>query len=125
MSTDAAREDTWVSVQLSECGAEDARTVFTALATAFGGTGETDCHGVSGARGRDPVWTSHFDTAEAEAGGGAGGPRLKHAVAVELQGSPASVEILKRALSGTFRVSDERMASGDQEEQTWLRLTSA
>ena len=119
----AQRADSWVSVQLSDCGAEDARAVFTALAAAFGGTGETDCHGVSGARGRSPVWTSHFDTAATDGGGGAGA-RLRHAVAVELQGTPASVETVKHALTGAFTVGDEQMASGDQEEQAWLLLSS-
>lgn len=111
-----------VSVQLSDCGLDDVETVFTALGGFLTSADEPADPDGDGPSHRPDVWTARYHVP-----GGCTGPApvtLKGSVTAEVQGAPVAVDSLKRALGDAFTVSEVRSSSGDQEQQTVLRLES-
>ncbi|MEZ7002898.1 hypothetical protein [Streptomyces sp. AD55] len=112
-----------VSVELSGCGAEDARTVFDALCARYASdrrAGETprEYHEV-----RPTVWLGTFDVADTHEGE-RGPARLRHSVDADVQGGYWAVERVRLTLDSLFAVRDLSTASGDQERELHVRLES-
>jgi hypothetical protein len=112
-----------VSVELSGCSKEDARTVFDALCACFAsdrhaGDATRDCHEV-----RPTVWLGTFDVADAHQGQ-CDPARLGASVDADVQGGYWAVERFRTTLDSLFTVQDLSMASGDQERELHVRLES-
>ncbi|MBQ0826829.1 hypothetical protein [Streptomyces tagetis] len=110
-----------VSVELSGCGAEDARTVFDALCASYASdrrAGETprEYHAV-----RPTVWLGTFDVADVHEGE-RGPVRLRRSVDADVQGGYWAVERVRATLDSLFAVRDLSTASGDQERELHVRL---
>ncbi|MGW8064263.1 hypothetical protein ACVV2G_18810 [Streptomyces ziwulingensis] len=111
-----------VSVELSGCSKEDARTVFDALCACFSSDRRAeevprDCHEV-----RPTVWLGTFDVADAR--GGCDPARLTASVEADVQGGYWAIERLRTTLDSLFTVHDLSAASGDQERELHVRLES-
>ncbi|WP_030566061.1 hypothetical protein [Streptomyces aureocirculatus] len=125
-----------VTVELSDCSAEDAAAVFDLLRAAFpqaapadAPTGASDTDGASGAAagggGKATVWTETFDIAaagEAAPPGTAG--TLSRPVSADVQGGYVGVDRMRTFLASAFSVSDEGSAFGDQEKDVHLCLSN-
>lgn len=121
MVTQTQKEATQVSVQLTDCGTEDVRTVFTVLSTVFECDRDPlEAHWAS--PDRPEICSAEFDVAQHR--GRLEPAALEGAVAAEIQGSPWAVHQLREALTNAFTVREESSAAGDQEQQLWLRLES-
>ncbi|GAA4791547.1 hypothetical protein [Streptomyces ziwulingensis] len=112
-----------VSVELSGCDKEDARTVFDVLCATF--TSDRceedvlrDHHAV-----RPTVWLGTFDVADARAGDHTPAP-LRSSVEADVQGGYWAVEQFRVTLDSLFDVDDLSTASGDQESELHVRLRS-
>ncbi|SEE34418.1 hypothetical protein SAMN05216483_5974 [Streptomyces sp. 2131.1] len=112
--------DQEVSVVLSGCPEEDARTVFDALRAAFT-TDRSSSDVPHEAEGRRPTaWAATVDVSEARVISGSvtlGGP-----VTVDVQGGYRAVDRLRAGLADAFAVRVVGTVSGDQEEEVRLRL---
>ncbi|MCZ9343644.1 hypothetical protein NGM37_38430 [Streptomyces sp. TRM76130] len=112
-----------VSVELSGCSKEDARTVFDTLCARYASDRCADdvpreCHEV-----RPTVWLGTFDVADDLRG--EGGPiRLDAAVDADVQGGYWAVDRFRTTLDSLFTVRDLCTASGDQERELHVRLES-
>ncbi|MFJ2745175.1 hypothetical protein ACIO3O_36585 [Streptomyces sp. NPDC087440] len=111
-----------VQVVLSDCAPDDAIAVLTALGSGFTSGRSSDTPGESPDTGSD-TWTESFVAAD-HSPGSLSGTALKGAVTVELQGAPVAVDRLRKALDSAFAVEEQGSASGDQEVELQLRLTS-
>ncbi|MFF4759252.1 hypothetical protein [Streptomyces sp. NPDC001292] len=112
-----------VSVELSGCTKEDARTVFDALCACFSSDRcaddvPRDYHEV-----RPTVWLGTFDVAE-ERGTDRGSTRLGASVTADVQGGYWAIDRFRTTLDSLFTVQDLCMASGDQERELHVRLES-
>ncbi|MFE9310241.1 hypothetical protein ACIQCF_08395 [Streptomyces sp. NPDC088353] len=112
-----------VSVELSGCSKEDARTVFDALCACFSSDRcaddvPRDYHEV-----RPTVWLGTFDVAE-EQGTDRGPTRLGASVTADAQGGYWAIDRFRTTLDSLFTVQDLCMASGDQERELHVRLES-
>ncbi|MFH9979233.1 hypothetical protein ACH4ND_08270 [Streptomyces sp. NPDC017179] len=110
-----------VSVELSGCTKEDARTVFDALCACFSSDRcaddvPRDYHEV-----RPTVWLGTFDVAE-ERGADCGPTRLDASVTADVQGGYWAIDRFRTTLGSLFTVEDLSMASGDQERELHVRL---
>ncbi|MFE0807506.1 hypothetical protein ACFW4M_13280 [Streptomyces sp. NPDC058794] len=111
-----------VSVELSGCSKEDARTVFDALCACFSSDRRSDevprdCHEV-----RPTVWLGTFDVADAH--GECDPARLSASVEADVQGGYWAIERFRTTLDSLFTVHDLSTASGDQERELHVRLES-
>ncbi|MFG3498829.1 hypothetical protein [Streptomyces sp. NPDC047928] len=124
-----------VSVQLSECGREDAHTVFDALDHVFAacdeaapGPAAAATAGASG--GREPtVWVATFDSSTGSARSGeepAAGRahRLTTPVTALLTGGQHAVDEVEKALARIFDVRSTQSVSGEHEKESRLLLAS-
>ncbi|MEU6476864.1 hypothetical protein ABZ858_08200 [Streptomyces sp. NPDC047017] len=112
-----------VSVELSGCSKEDARTVFEALCACYSSDRRTqdvprDYHEV-----RPTVWLGTFDVAETH-GAGRGPAHLGASVVADAQGGYWAIERFRTTLDSLFTVQDLCSASGDQERELHVRLES-
>ncbi|GGX70809.1 hypothetical protein [Streptomyces anandii] len=112
-----------VSVELSGCSKEDARTVFDALCACFSSDRcaedvPRDYHEV-----RPTVWLGTFDVADAH-GGDCGPARLGASVTADAQGGYWAIDRFRTTLDSLFTVQDLSSASGDQERELHVRLES-
>jgi hypothetical protein len=111
-----------VSVEISGCSADDARTVFDALCASF----ESDrcAEDVPSLldKVRPMVWLGTFDVADTHPGARAG--RLQGSVTADVQGGYWAIDRFRRTLDGLFAVHDLSAASGDQERDLHLVLES-
>ncbi|WP_445527514.1 hypothetical protein [Streptomyces cyslabdanicus] len=110
-----------VSVELSGCTKEDARTVFDVLCACFSSDRcaddvPRDYHEV-----RPTVWLGTFDVAERR-GAERGPARLGSSVVVDVQGGYWAIDRFRTTLDSLFTVQDLCMASGDQERELHVRL---
>ncbi|WNI26461.1 hypothetical protein [Streptomyces sp. ITFR-16] len=109
-----------VSVVVSGCAKDDARTVFDVLRAAFTtdrGSGDIP-EEVAGKR--PTAWVVTVDVSEARVVSGPvtlGGP-----VTADVQGGYQAVDRLRESLAGAFAVRVVGTVSGDQEEEVRLRL---
>ncbi|CAL9357523.1 hypothetical protein [Streptomyces sp. enrichment culture] len=112
-----------VSVELSGCGKEDARTVFDALCACF----SSDRHAGDATREyhevRPTVWLGTFDVAE-DLHGACGPTRLTASVDADVQGGYWAIDRFRTTLDSLFTVHDLSTASGDQERELHVRLES-
>lgn len=112
---------TQVQVEVTDCPAEDAHTVFGALNALF--TSNRTIEDVPrGSPGAKPtVWSASVDVSEAPAEV-AQPPQLTEPVTVTLQGGYQAVDRLHAGLARTFTVQDVGSSSGDQEQEVQLVL---
>ncbi|MBT2414804.1 hypothetical protein J7I94_30380 [Streptomyces sp. ISL-12] len=110
-----------VSVELSGCSKEDARTVFDTLCACF--TSDRcaddvprDCHEV-----RPTVWLGTFEVSE-DRHGTYGPSRLAAPVDADVQGGYWAIDRFRTTLDSLFTVRDLCTASGDQERELHVRL---
>ncbi|MEU4657457.1 hypothetical protein AB0G32_26540 [Streptomyces sp. NPDC023723] len=110
-----------VSVELSGCSKEDARTVFDTLCACY--TSDRcaddvprDCHEV-----RPTVWLGTFDVSD-DLPGECGPTRLDATVDADVQGGYWAIERFRTTLDSLFTVRDLSTASGDQERELHVRL---
>lgn len=118
--SEEGREGREVSVVVSGCGKDDARTVFDVLRAAFAtDRGSADVpQDVSGKR--PTAWVVTVDVSEARV---VSGPvRLDEPVTADVQGGYWAVDQLRQSLAGAFAVRVVGTVSGDQEEEVRLRL---
>lgn len=112
--------DQEVSVVVSGCPQDDARTVFDVLRAAFTtDRSSTDIpHEI--ADKRPTAWTATVDVSEART---VSGPvALSAPVTAEVQGGYQAVDRLRQGLADAFAVRVVGAVSGDQEEEVRLRL---
>ncbi|MYT74930.1 MULTISPECIES: hypothetical protein [unclassified Streptomyces] len=108
-----------VTVTLTDCTPEDARSVLTRLTSRF-----PDRSGTANAPSGEEhptVWTAELDI------GGDAPASSPHAtiggpVSVTAQGAPHDVSTLRAALTEDFGVEDAGTASGDQERESQFVL---
>ncbi|WP_406131238.1 hypothetical protein [Streptomyces sp. NBC_00989] len=110
------------TVSLTGASKEDAATVFGVLRTAFPTDRPSDDVPQEQPGDRTAVWTAEFEptqewipTDPIPLGG---------SVSATLQGGYVAVDQLREALGVTFAVDERGTASGDQEQEVDLRLTT-
>jgi hypothetical protein len=115
-----------VTVTVTDCPAQDARSVMKVLAAGFPSSeGESEDLPQDTPGAGPTVWTSVFEVSpEARQDGVAAPDPLSGPVTVTLQGSPQDVELVRGAVDDAFAVLDEGEASGDQEREVRVRITS-
>ncbi|MFI8949643.1 hypothetical protein ACIGO6_24335 [Streptomyces sp. NPDC053750] len=111
-----------VSVELSGCSKEDARTVFEALCTCFSSDRRSDEVPRDYDEVRPTVWLGTFDVADAH--GMCDPARLTASVEADVQGGYWAIERFRTTLDSLFTVHDLSTASGDQERELHVRLES-
>ncbi|MFE6224880.1 MULTISPECIES: hypothetical protein [unclassified Streptomyces] len=114
--------DTDVTVQLSDCGHDDARTVFEVLDHYYR-LEDVEPPSPADAGPAPTVWMATFDTS--------GGqreevrpPRLTGKVGALLTGGYHAVAEVERVLSAGFAIESLQTVSGDQETEARLLLAS-
>ncbi|MFI5803544.1 hypothetical protein [Streptomyces sp. NPDC051561] len=114
-----------VTVTVTDCPAQDARTVLQALAEGFPSSERGPGDVPQETPGAGPtVWTSVFEVPEDSAPAATASEALSGPVSVTLQGGPNEVATARKLLAEAFSVLDEGTAAGDQEQELSLRLTS-
>jgi hypothetical protein len=110
------------TVSLTGASKEDAATVFGVLRTAFPTDRPADDVPQEQPGDRAAVWTAEFEPTQEWI------PTdpipLEGSVSATLQGGYVAVGQLREALSVAFAVDERGTASGDQEQEVDLRLTS-
>ncbi|MFE5831144.1 hypothetical protein ACFQ8W_12945 [Streptomyces sp. NPDC056508] len=115
--------DTDVTVQLSDCGREDAKAVFDVLDANYR-LEDMATSGPQAATGPSPtVWTATFDTAGGEHRKTSPAP-LSAMVGVTLTGGYHAVDEVEKVLAAGFDVQSRHTVSGDQEKEARLLLAS-
>ncbi|MFJ4872068.1 hypothetical protein [Streptomyces sp. NPDC088757] len=115
--------DTDVTVQLSDCGREDAQAVFDVLDAVYR-LEDMTAPGPQAAEGPSPtVWTATFDTAGGERREVAAA-HLSALVGVTLTGGYHAVDEVEKVLAAGFDVQSRHTVSGDQEREARLLLAS-
>ncbi|GAA4935570.1 hypothetical protein ACFPM3_05890 [Streptomyces coeruleoprunus] len=110
-----------VTVQLSECGREDALAVFDALDHVFVGC-EDVAPAPQPAAGPEPtVWMATFDSS-AHSGEPAGPPRISAPIEALLTGDHHAVDEVEKALARLFEVRSTQSVSGEHEREARLLL---
>ncbi|MFJ4626691.1 hypothetical protein [Streptomyces sp. NPDC088847] len=110
------------TVSLTGASKEDAETVFGVLRTAFPTDRPSDDVPQEQPGDRTAVWTAEFEPTQEWI------PTdplpLEGSVSATIQGGYVAVDQLREALNVTFAVDERGAASGDQEQEVDLRLTS-
>lgn len=110
------------TVSLTGASKEDAATVFGVLRTAFPTDRPSDDVPQEQPGGHSTVWTAEFEPTQEWI------PtdpiRLEGSVSATLQGGYVAVDQLREALGVAFAVDERGTASGDQEQEVDLRLTT-
>ncbi|MEU2117559.1 hypothetical protein ABZ567_18300 [Streptomyces sp. NPDC016459] len=115
--------DTDVTVQLNDCGREDAQTVFGVLDGVFE-LEDMTAPGPQAATGPSPtVWTATFDTAKGRHQEVRPTP-LTSLVGVTLTGGYHAVDEVEKVLAAGFDIQSLQSVSGDQETEARLLLAS-
>ncbi|MEV7420033.1 hypothetical protein [Streptomyces sp. NPDC089919] len=114
-----------VTVVVSDCAADDARAVLSALGERFPAEGAPPAQAAAAAArtGAATVWSSVFDVGHPrERTAGAPPVALAHPVSVEAQGGYQAVDRLVGELGSVFEVESSGTAAGDQEKDVHLRI---
>ena len=110
------------TVSLTGASKEDAATVFGVLRTAFPTDRPFEDVPQEQPGDRTAVWTAEFEPTQEWI------PTdplpLEGSVSATIQGGYVAVDQLREALNVTFAVDERGTASGDQEQEVDLRLTS-
>ena len=110
------------TVSLTGASKEDAATVFGVLRTAFPTDRPSDDVPQEQPGDRNAVWTAEFEPTQEWI------PTdpipLEGSVSATLQGGYVAVDQLREALNVAFAVDEQGTASGDQEKEVDLRLTT-
>ncbi|WP_019056296.1 hypothetical protein [Streptomyces prunicolor] len=110
------------TVSLTGASKEDAATVFGVLRTAFPTDRPSDDVPQEQPGDRTAVWTAEFEPTQEWI------PTdpipLEGSVSATIQGGYVAVDQLREALDVTFAVDERGTASGDQEKEVDLRLTT-
>ena len=110
------------TVSLTGASKEDAATVFGVLRTAFPTDRPSDDVPQEQPGDRTAVWTAEFEPTQEWI------PTdpipLEGSVSATLQGGYVAVDQLREALNVAFAVDEQGTASGDQEKEVDLRLTT-
>ncbi|MFE6891337.1 hypothetical protein [Streptomyces sp. NPDC057694] len=108
-----------VTVTLSNCTADDARSVLARLTSRFP---DRSGNGTAPADETHPtVWTAELDIG-AEAPGSVPDTKIGGPVSVTAQGAPHDVSRVRAALAEDFTVQDAGSVSGDQERESQFVL---
>ncbi|PRH80354.1 hypothetical protein C6N75_04680 [Streptomyces solincola] len=113
-----------VTVQLSDCGRQDAHAVFASLDRVFAACDPVD-PGETHTGGAEPtVWMATFDSGSARGEGGSGGepPALGTRVNALLTGDAHAVDEVEKALARIFEVHSTESVSGEHEREARLQL---
>lgn len=115
--------DTDVTVQLSDCGREDAQVVFDVLAKVYEREDKSEPGPGAVTTPSPTVWMATFDTA--------GGKReqarpvpLSAMVGAVLTGGYHAVDEVEKTLAASFDIQSLQSVSGDQETEARLLLAS-
>ncbi|MEU0661852.1 MULTISPECIES: hypothetical protein [Streptomyces] len=112
-----------VTVQLSDCGRQDARAVFETLDRVFTGC-DMPTPGPEQAHDREPtVWMATFDSS-ARREERPGPPQLSTEVTALLTGDHQAVAEVEKALGGLFEIRSATSVSGEHEKEARLQLAS-
>ncbi|MFF8833231.1 hypothetical protein [Streptomyces sp. NPDC015131] len=112
-----------VTVQLSDCGRQDARAVFESLEGVFAGC-DVPAPGPEQAHDHEPtVWMATFDSSS-RTGGRSEPPHLSTSVTALLTGDHNAVAVVEEALGGLFEVRSSSSVSGEHEKEARLLLSS-
>ncbi|WP_425840549.1 hypothetical protein [Streptomyces fractus] len=114
---------TVVGVALSDCTPQDADAVLRVLSTAF----PSDRTPTERPDGDATVWLTTVDAASKAAPSEAralSDTALSDTVSADIQGGHEALDHVRAALSDAFTVTDATAASGDQEEELHLRLST-
>ncbi|MFF8410685.1 hypothetical protein [Streptomyces omiyaensis] len=114
--------DTDVTVQLSDCGREDARAVFEVLDHYYR-LEDAEAPAPEGAGPVATVWMATFDTSGGQREEVAP-PRLAGKVGALLTGGYQAVGEVERVLAAGFAIESAQAVSGDQETEARLLLAS-
>jgi len=112
-----------VAVTLDSCCKEDAGAVLAALQASFSSDRAPEDAPADAPNGRPIVWAATFDVSRTLGLPGPG--RLSEPVVVTAQGGYRAVDRLRVGLAEAFSVRVIGTASGDQEEEVWLRVETA
>ncbi|MFJ6986867.1 MULTISPECIES: hypothetical protein [unclassified Streptomyces] len=112
-----------VSVEISGCGAEDARVVFDALCSCFASDRAAEDVPRRLHETRPTVWTGTFEVTEHTHAPSAPA-RLSAAVEADAQGGYWAIDRLRSTLDAMFDVQDLSSASGDQERELHVLLAN-
>ncbi|MFC8711852.1 hypothetical protein ACFUCQ_18300 [Streptomyces sp. NPDC057197] len=112
-----------VSLELSGCSKEDARTVFDALCACYTSDRCTDDVPREFHEVRPTVWLGTFEVAESPKAECAP-TRLEASVSADAQGGYRAIDHFRTTLDSLFTVQDLATASGDQERELHVRLES-
>ncbi|MGW3108839.1 hypothetical protein [Streptomyces sp. NPDC001100] len=110
------------TVSLTGASKEDAATVFDVLRTAFPTDRPADDVPREQPGDHSPVWSAEFEPARERIP--TDSVPLEGSVSATLQGDYVTVDQLFEALSTAFAVDHWGAASGDQEKEVDLRLTT-
>lgn len=110
-----------VSVELSGCSKEDARTVFDTLCACYASDRCADDVPREYHEVRPTVWLGTFDVAD-DLRGECGPGRLDATVDADVQGGYWAIDRFRTTLDSLFTVEDLCTASGDQERELHVRL---
>ncbi|MFI1566468.1 hypothetical protein ACH4ZX_26015 [Streptomyces sp. NPDC020490] len=111
-----------VSVEISDCSEEDARIVFDTLCACFASDRCAEDVPERLDETRPTVWLGTFDVTDTR--GSCAPAHLSGTVTADVQGGYWAVDRLRTTLGSLFSVRDLTGASGDQERDVHLRLTS-
>lgn len=121
-ATDNHPSDCDVTVQLSDCGREDARIVFDTLDHVFVGC-DLPASGPEQRHDHEPtVWMATFDSSARSGGDLPGPPRLTTPVAAVLTGDHHAVEEVEKELGRLFEVRTSESVPGEHERELRLLL---
>ncbi|MEU9384788.1 hypothetical protein AB0D38_29195 [Streptomyces sp. NPDC048279] len=110
------------TVSLTGTSRQDAATVFGVLRTAFPTDRSPDDLPQDQPGGRTTVWSAEFEPTQEWIP--TGPVPLRGSVSATLQGDYVAVDRLCDALGVAFAVDERGRASGDQEQEVDLRLTT-
>ncbi|MEU6486638.1 hypothetical protein [Streptomyces sp. NPDC046887] len=115
-----------VTVQLSDCGRQDAHAVFASLDRVFAACDPVD-PGAGTSGGAEPtVWMATFDSGSARQSGSGEAtgepPALSTRVNALLTGDAHAVDEVEKALARIFEVHSTESVSGEHEREARLQL---
>ncbi|MDN3296847.1 hypothetical protein QWM81_22920 [Streptomyces ficellus] len=111
-----------VTVQLSDCGRQDAQTVFDTLDRVFAGC-DVPASGPEQPHLHEPtVWMATFDSSARSGGELPAPPRLTTPVTAVLTGDHHAVAEVEKALDGLFEVRSASSIPGEHEKEARLVL---
>jgi len=111
-----------VSVEISDCSKEDARTVFDTLCACFSSDRSAEDVPKQLHKTRPMVWLGTFEVTDEHEG--ARPAYLAASATADVHGGYWAIDRFRRTLDSVFTVHDLSTVSGDQERELHVRLES-